>query len=134
MQAWDKLRAVIACFFVFLFVAPPPTLFAQTHVVSPADLQHAALATTRAREKNIEILNNFFSSPLAQKALRAKHISTEQLKQASLQLSDAELAKLAARADKAQKDFAAGAISDHLLVLIVIAIAAILIIVLAVKL
>jgi hypothetical protein len=134
VQVWDKLRAVIACFFVYLFVVPSPALFAQTHVVSSADLQRATVATTQARKKNIETLNNFFSSPVAQKALREKHINSEQLRQATLQLSDAELAQLAARADKAQKDFAAGAITDHLLVLLVIAIAAILIIILAVKL
>ena len=134
MQVWDKLRAVIACFFVYLFIAPPSAIFAQTHVVSSVDLQHATVASTQTRQANIETLTNFFASPVAQKTLREKHISSEQLKQATLQLSDAELAKLAARADKAQKDFAAGAITDHLLVLIVIAIAAILIIVLAVKL
>jgi hypothetical protein len=134
VQAWDKLRIVIACFFVFLFVAPPPTLFAQTHVVSSADLKQATVASTQAREKNIQILDNFFSTPLAQKALKDRHISAEQVKTAALQLDDAELAKFAARADKAQHDFAAGAISDHILVLLVIAIAAILIIILAVKL
>jgi hypothetical protein len=128
------MRAVIACFFVYVFIAPPPALFAQTHVVSSVELQRATVATTQARQKNIKTLDDFFSSPVAQKALREKHISSEQVKQATLQLSDAELAKLAARADKAQKDFAAGAITDHLLVLIVIAIAAILIIILAVKL
>lgn len=134
MQVWDKFRTVIACFFVFLFVAPPPTLFAQTHVVSSADLQHATVSSTQLREKNIQTLNNFFSTPLAQKALKDRHISTEQVKTAALQLNDAELAKLAARADKAQHDFAAGAISDHILVLLVIAIAVILIIILATKL
>ena len=134
MLVWEKIRTLVACFFVFLFVAPPPSLFAQTHVVNPAELQHASVAATQVREKNIQILNNFFSTPLAQKALREHHISTEQVKTATMRLSDAELAKLATRADKAQNDFAAGAIADHLLILIVLAIAAILIIVLAVKL
>ena len=134
MQVWDKVRTLIACFFVFLFVAPPPNVFAQSHVVSPSELQHANVAASQAREKNIQILNNFFSTPLAQKALRDHHINAEQVKTATVRLSDAELAKLAARADKAQHDFAAGAIADHLLILIVLAIAAILIIVLAVKL
>lgn len=134
MQVWDKVRAIVACFFVFLFIAPPPNVFAQTHVVSSADLQHASVAATAMREKNIQILNNFFSTPQAQKALREHHINAEQVKTATMRLNDAELAKLAARADKAQHDFAAGALTDHLLILIVIAIAAILIIVLATKL
>jgi hypothetical protein len=134
MQVWEKLRIVVACFFVFIFAAPPPSLFAQSHVVSPSELQHASVAATQARARNIEILNNFFSGPLAQKALKDHHISLEQVKSATMLLDDADLAQLAAKADKAQHDFAAGALTDHLLVLIVIAIAVILIIVLAVKL
>ncbi len=134
MQVWEKLRIAIACFFAFVFVAPPPSLFAQTHVVSPSELQHASVAATQARARNLEILNSFFSSAVAQKALKDHHINIEQVKTASMQLDDAELAQLAAKADKAQHDFAAGALSDHLLVLMVLAIAAILIIILAVKL
>lgn len=134
MRVWEKLRFAIACFFAFLFVTPPPTVLAQTHVVSSSELQHASVAATQARQKNIETLNAFFSTPIAQKALRDRHISVEQVKTATMRLGDAELANLAARANKAQSDFAAGAITDHLLVLIVIAIAVILIIVLAAKL
>jgi len=66
--------------------------------------------------------------------LQDHHIDATQVKAAVSQLSDEELSKIAARTDKAQKDFAAGAITDHLLILIVIAIAVVLIIVLAVKL
>lgn len=134
MNFWDSCRTLIACFLVALFAFPPQNMLAQSHVVSPGELQQQVVASSQLRQQNIERLNQFFSSPLAQKALKDHHIDATQVKTAVSQLSDDELAKVAARADKAQKDFAAGALTDHLLILIVIAIAVVLIIVLAVKL
>jgi hypothetical protein len=134
VNLWDPCRTLIACFLVALFAFPPQNMLAQNHVVSPGELQQHVIASSHIRQQNIERINQFFSSPLAEKALKDHHIDATQVKTAVSQLSDDELAKVAARADKAQKDFAAGAITDHLLILIVIAIAVVLIIVLAVKL
>ena len=64
---------------------------------------------------------------------RDAHMDASQVKSGIATLSDAELAKLATRASAAQKDFAAGAIADHMLLLIVLAIAVIIIIIVAVK-
>jgi hypothetical protein len=130
----DSCRTLIACFLVALFAFPPQNMLAQNHVVSPAELQRQVVVSSQIRQQNIERINQFFSSPLAQKAMQDHHIDATQVKTAVSQLSDDELAKIAARTDKAQRDFAAGAITDHLLVLIVIAIAVILIVVLIVKL
>jgi len=44
-------------------------------------------------------------------------------------LSDAELARLAARADKAQRDFAAGALSKEALLIVAIAVIVVVVIV-----
>jgi hypothetical protein len=131
---WDSRRTFIACFFVALFAFPPQNMVAQNHVVSPGELQQHVIASSQVRQQNIQRLNQFFSSPLAQKALKDHHIDATQVTTAVSQLSDDELAKVAARAEKAQKDFAAGAITDHLLILIVVAIAVVLVIILAVKL
>jgi len=109
-------------------------MLAQNHVVSPGELQQQVVASSQVPQHNIQRINEFFSSALAQKALHDHHIDATQVKAAVSQLSDEELSKIAARTDKAQKDFAAGAITEHLLILIVIAIAVVLIIVLAVKL
>jgi hypothetical protein len=128
------IRLFTACFLVALFVFPPQNAMGQTHVVNPAELQKQVVSSSQIRQRNQEQVKQFFSSPLAQKALRDAHIDAAQVKTAVSTLSDEELAKIAARTEKAQKDFAAGAITDHLLILIVIAIAVILIIVLAVKL
>ena len=128
------VRLFTACFLVALFAFPPHNASAQTHVVNPAELQKQVVSSSQARHHNQEQGKQFFSSPLAQKALRDAHIDAAQVKTAISTLSDEELARIAARTEKAQRDFAAGSITDHALVLIVIAIAVILIIVLAVKL
>jgi hypothetical protein len=130
---WSSVRLVIACLMTSLFAFAPQNLMAQTHVVSPADLQQATVAATQTRQANVAKLNELLSSPLGQRALKDSHVDANQVKTAVSNLSDQDLASLAARADKAQKDFAAGAISDHLLLLIVIAIVVIIVIIVAVK-
>jgi hypothetical protein len=85
-----------------------------------------------AREKNLETLNRFFSSEQAQKALASAHMDPQEVKTAAAGLSDQDLAQLAARADKAQADFAAGSMSDHDLLIILILVAALILIIVAV--
>jgi hypothetical protein len=55
------------------------------------------------------------------------------VKQGVATLSDQELAQLAARADKAQADFAAGTLSDRDLIIIILAVAALILIIVAVR-
>jgi hypothetical protein len=55
------------------------------------------------------------------------------VKKAVASLSDAELAQLASRTQKAQADFAAGRLSDRDLIIILIAIAALILIIVAVR-
>jgi hypothetical protein len=57
----------------------------------------------------------------------------EQVKTAVASLSDAELAQLASRANQGQADFAAGNMSDHDLLIIVVCIAALVLIIVAVR-
>ncbi|HLB86944.1 MAG TPA: PA2779 family protein [Terriglobales bacterium] len=128
----QSARIVTACILVTIF-AVPPSLLAQTHVVSPADLQKEALTATQARQQNLQKVKQFFSSEKAQKALKSAHMDAEQVKTAVSTLSDAELARLASRAQKAQADFAAGTLSDRDLILIIVAIAALILIIVAVR-
>ena len=111
----------------------PQNLLAENHIVSPSDLQKAAVASTRARESNLETLRQFVSTPAAKKALKAAHIDGQQVKNAVSRLSDDELAQLAARASKAQSDFAAGHLSDRDLIIILVSIAALILIIVAVR-
>jgi hypothetical protein len=139
---WQFVRPLVACVLVF-FCAAPKDVTAQNlatlesqpapqHLVSPSDLNQAAMDASAAREKNLETLNRFFSSEQAQKALASAHMDPQEVKTAAAGLSDQDLAQLAARADKAQADFAAGSMSDHDLLIILILVAALILIIVAV--
>jgi flagellar biosynthesis protein FliP len=123
---------VTTCFLLVLVFAVPHALIAQTHVVSPAELQKATIAATQARQQNIETIRQFMSSTAAQKGMKSAQIDPEQVKQAVSSLSDEELAQLASRASKAQADFAAGHLSERDLIIILIVIAALILVIVAV--
>jgi hypothetical protein len=122
--------------FVSLFsisFACPRQAFAQDHVVAPSDLQKDVAGASATRQKNQTRLEDFVSSPEAQRALKSAHIDTGQVKNAIPQLSDDDLAQLSARAEKAQRDFSAGRMSDRDLLIILIAVAALILIIVAVR-
>jgi hypothetical protein len=115
---------------VAIVVAVPSGLLAQTsHVVSPADLQRQAAAVTQTRQQNIEKVCSFLSSPTAEQTMQKAHINSGQVKAAVPNLSDDELAQLAARADKAQHDFAAGLLSTRDIALIILGVVVIILII-----
>jgi hypothetical protein len=128
----QSVRGMLACVLATIF-AVPPSLLAQAHVVSPSDMQREVLAATQQRQRNLEKVRDFFSSEKAQKALKSAHMDANQVKTAVSTLSDAELAQLASRADRAQADFVAGTLSDRDLIIIIVAIAALILIIVAVR-
>jgi len=128
----QSARVVIACVLVAIF-SVPPSLLAQTHVVSSSDMQRELISATQQRQLNVEKVRQFFSSEMAQRALKTAHMNPEQVKIGVASLSDAELAQLAARADKAQADFVAGTLSDRDLLFIILGIAALVLIIIAVR-
>jgi hypothetical protein len=129
---WKYVRGAVACGLTLMF-AVPQSLLADTHLLTPADLQKETIAASQARLRNLETVREFLSSERAQKALRSAHMDPEQVKTAVSSLSDQELAQLAARSQKAQADFAAGNLSDRDLIVILIAIAALILIIVAVR-
>ena len=128
----QSVRVVTACLLATIF-AVPPSLLAQAHVVSPSDLQKELVIATQLRQHNLETVKQFVSSDMAKKALKSAHMDPEQVKGAVSTLNDQELAQLAARADKAQADFVAGNMSDRDLIIIILAIAALILIIVAVR-
>lgn len=134
MQAFLRqyMRSAIAVVLV-AFVLVPADLVAQSHVVTPADLQREVMAASQARQHNLETVQQFLSTPAAEKAMKSAQVDPQQVKTAVSTLSDQELARLAARADKAQADFAAGRISDRDLIIIILAIVALVLIIIAVR-
>ena len=130
-----QLSRVATAFALTAVFAFPQNLVAEgaAHVVSPSDLQQAAVQASAVRQQNVEQVRQFFSSERAQKALRSAHMNPEQVKNAVSTLDDAELAQLASRAQKTQADFAAGTLSDRDLIIILVAIAALILIIVAVR-
>src|SRR5215475_807338 len=125
-------RGATAVVLVTLFFVPAD-LVAQSHVVSPADLQKEVVAASQARQRNLETVQQFLSTPAAEKAMKSARVDSQQVKTAVSTLSDQELAQLAARADKAQTDFAAGRIEERDLILIILAVVALVLIIVAVR-
>jgi predicted double-glycine peptidase len=114
-------------------VGIPAGLMAQTHVVSPAELQQQVLSASQTRQQNLQKVDSFLSSAAAAKALATASIDPQEVKTAVSSLSDAELAQIAAKADRAQKDFAAGDLSERDLLLLILGVAVLVLIIVAVR-
>ena len=126
-------RRLTSCVLLAL-ITLPSLLSAQTHVVDPADLHKEAIAATNARQRNVETITGLLSStPTTQKALAAAGIDPAQVKTAVSSLDDQELARLAARAQAVQADFAAGRLSDRDLLILLLGFAALILIIVAVR-
>jgi len=125
-------RVLIAGVLLAVF-ALPCGLLADSHVVNPADLQKEMVTASQARQHNLETVKQFLSTPTAEKAMRSAKVDSQQVRTAVSTLNDQELAQIAARAGKAQADFAAGSLSDRDLILIILAIAALVLIIVAVR-
>jgi len=108
-----------------LLMSVPADAFAATpqqdHLVTPQAMQQQMADSVVARQKNIEAVRGFLSTPVADRAMRDAHYNAEQVKNAVSSLSDQELASLAARSTDAQQKFAAGSLTRPELALIVIA-------------
>lgn len=128
------VRALTASALVATFAIPPSLVAeASDHLVSPSELEKATIDASQRRKQNLDTLQSFFASARAQRALKSAHMSPEQVNKAVGSLSDDELARLAQRANKAQADFAAGYIGDRDLLIILVAVAALILIIVAVR-
>lgn len=130
-RSWQLLRALAVA--VLAFAVPSAVLGQTDHVVGPQELQKAEQDATSARQQNIDTLQGFFGSADAQKALRKAHMDPTQVQKAVAGLNDQELAQLASRANKVQHEFAAGTLSNQDLLLVLVFLAALILIIVAVK-
>ncbi len=96
------------------------------HVVSSQELSKDAARPAEGRGANEATLRQLFSSEQAQQALKSANIDYSKVDKAVGQLSDEDLAKLAARSRQVHDNFAAGragSLSDRdLLIIIIIAV------------
>ncbi|MDE3110609.1 MAG: hypothetical protein KGL02_11790, partial [Acidobacteriota bacterium] len=102
-----------------------------SHVVSSADLQRDVSAASAARQQNIRQVQAFLAMPGARQAIESAHMDYRQVKNAVPQLNNQELAQLARMSQSAQKQFAAGNLSDRDLLWIILGAAVIIIIAVA---
>ena len=130
IDLWQSVRLLAAC---FLLTICATGILAQTHVVSQADIHKDLVNAAQTRQKNLEKTMRLFSSDAAQKALESAQMDPAQITAAVSTLSDAELTRLASRADKLDQDFAAGRLSDRDLLFIVLGIAALILIIIAAR-
>ena len=101
---------------------PAAPIFAQdTHVVPLTELHSAVVAAGQQRQENVSRLERFFTGNSAENALQSARLNGSQIRNAIALLDDQELARLAARAEKANSDFAAGSLTNQELTYIVIA-------------
>lgn len=114
-------------------MAFPQGAIAQDHVVSPSEVRKDLQAATAQRQEQIAKIDGFLGTTEARKALAEAHIDYQQVRSAVQSLSDEDLARMAARADQAQKDFAAGDLSNRDLLIIILAVAVIVLIIVAVR-
>lgn len=128
----QSARLLALCFLITVFVLPS-SLLAQTHVVSQADIHKELINATQTRQKNLQKVERLMATDEAMKALESAEMSPEKVNAAISTLSDAELARLAARADKLDQDFAAGRLSERDLIFILLGIAALILIIVAVR-
>lgn len=126
------LRSLTACVLATTMVVPPAAL-AQAHIVSPEEMQKEIVAASQAREKDRQAIVSFLSTHTAGKALKTAQLDINRVKTAVSSLSDDELNQLASRVGKAKLDFAAGRISDRDLLWILVGIAALILIIVAVR-
>lgn len=115
-----------------VLVSYPAGALAQTtsneHIVGSKVLQQQVESSSATRAKNVENLQQFMSTPTAQKAMRDAKIDPVQVQNAIPTLSDSELANLSSRASDAQQKFSAGALTNNMLTLIIVLIAVIIIV------
>ena len=116
-----------------LILTSPGAALGQDHVVSPGQIQKDAAGASAVRQQHVQELDGFLSSKEAQQALKSSHMDGEEVKAAVQQLDDEDLARLSTRAENAQREFAAGNLSDRDLLIILVCVAALILIIVAVR-
>jgi hypothetical protein len=101
----------------------PLAAAAQTQPVPLSELQEAIKDAAKTRQKDRNDVQAFLSSEPVRNALKGK-IDYQRVQKAVATLSPDELARLAARTNQLQQDFAAGALNSQEMTYAIIALAA----------
>jgi hypothetical protein len=131
--SWPRGLNLLLAVGLSALMAFPQGAIAQDHVVSSSDVKQDLQAASSARKTQLAQVNGFLATSEAKKALAEAHIDYQQVHAAVQSLSDEDLARVAAKANRAQQDFAAGDLSNRDLILIILAVAVIILIIVAVR-
>lgn len=133
MKPYFHMLQILFVMFLSILLAFPQNALAQSHVVSSSDIQKDVAAASASHDKQVAQLENFFSSPQGQQAMKFTHVTYQQVNNAVQQLSSDDLARLSARSAAAQQNFTAGNITNRDLLLIALGILALILIIVAVR-
>lgn len=125
----DWMRPTLVWVLTLLCLIPTGLAAETAHVVSSSELQFQAASASQTRQENIARVGTFLSSPAARDALKKAHLDSQKIQTAVPELNDQELAQLSARAEQAQKDFAAGYLSTRDIALIILGVALVILII-----
>ena len=103
------------------------------HAVTAQDLRKDVQKAYDERRANEVAIRGLLSTEQGQKAVKSAGADFAKVNQAVSQLSDEDAARLAAQSRMLQKDLAAGNLSDRDLLIIIILIAALVLIIVAVR-
>ncbi len=103
------------------------------HAVSTQDLRKDVQKASADRQANEAAIRELLSTEQGQKAVKSAGADFTKVNQAVSQLSDEDAARLAAQSRAVQKDIAAGRLDDRDLLIIIVCIAALVLIIVAVR-
>jgi len=103
------------------------------HAVSPQELRKDVQKASTDRQSNETAIRELLSTEQGQEALKSSGADFTKVNRAVSQLSDADAARLAAQSRAVQKDIAAGNFSDRDILIVLLCIAALVLIIVAVR-
>lgn len=133
MSGMKRQLVTLSVPILFVLFSPALNARAADHVVGTSELHRSVVQASEVREQNVEKVQAFFQQGRVQGALKTARIDQRKIVNAVPTLGDAEVARLAQATDKAQKDFAAGSLTNEQLTYIVIALATAVIVILIVE-
>ena len=108
-------------------------LFAEQHVVMPAELQQRLMAAADSRAEKLARLDSLFGKDEVRRVLQTAKLDPKEIRLATAFLTDDELTSLSNRAVTIDRDVTAGALNNQQLTYIVIALATAVIVILLVS-
>src|SRR5215831_5279884 len=118
---------------LFVGIVKPACTQEKEHAVTAQDLRKDVQKASEERRENEAAIRDLLSTEQGQKAVKSAGADFAKVNQAVGQLSDEDAARLAAQSRIVQKDLAAGKLSDRDLLIIIILIAALVLIIVAVR-